>query len=325
MDSFKVDTMKIGIKRYYNIILTKDYNVGDDLFQILFNIVNKLGNEGNIIVSLPLFRLDHNIYHHIFTCVIRARRTVNGTMKRISLELFNNAENAISSLNTVDPYSIDKNGQCLNMEITKIENEDESVNTIGHIGWISTNDSSSYQIKSVDLFMSLSDQINNLFKVRESRLSDEAEFKCNLLNINLTLSYIFKYVNTFYNRRFRYIFDYESFNERFDERNGFNMFIQSRKDLEDYYESIKIMDINTFIFPDIDFYEREEDFNEITRIKNSSLYIGEFFSKVLSSRKRGLGCEMYHNLFSKMRHINYELRKLYNVCMDTSGFYHKLY
>ena len=40
MDYFKVDTMKIGIKRYYNIILTKDYNVGDDLFQILFNIVS---------------------------------------------------------------------------------------------------------------------------------------------------------------------------------------------------------------------------------------------------------------------------------------------
>ena len=295
----------------HNIIQLNDVIIGD-IFRDVHHYLSTKSPDKKKIIIINLIGYGNKSSPHFFKSIPGNFENYEGEkILFFDLYLFPNIELAVASEDI---------GDCLNMRLYSNNGKKSS-----HISWINSKEGCDYIEKDVRTFINISEQINSIFRVKETFLSDEAKISCfdfdiqEKFFINLSITYIFKYGKTYY-EKFGYKLNFEEYSE-----NGemVEVFDSSQK-VKDFFKEIRERDPKSLVIPlDREFYKTEDEYTKIITIYENSRTLGEFFSKILNNKD--LGCYIYYIIFENMLKNNGLVRRLKMLVDDTSSFYHKVY
>lgn len=282
-----------------------------DILEALYYYLKGLPKDRKTILVINLENNIGEVSAHFFNCFIDeyVKEGINTLV--LELNLFPNLELALISEDI---------GNCLNMRLYS----KEEIRT-SYLSWISTKEDCKYENKDIKTLIYLSDQINRIFNIRETFLSDEAKISCfdfvneERVSVNLSITNIFKYGETYY-QKYGFSIDYDRYLDEGEMAEVFN----SRGSIENFFDKVRKTYIGSMQIPlNIEFYKNKSILDKIKIYKDNSNTIGEFFFKILKDDK--LGCYIFDKIFKNMVKNNIILRRLVLLIEDTYSYYHKIY
>lgn len=182
--------------------------------------------------------------------------------------------------------------------------------------WLNSNNCDifeKYQItnkKRGDFLMSFVDRFNKYMSIPYFFTSDEAKFDCEGVSIDLSLSQIFKYEKTYY-EKYGFEFDMDVYKEK-DNQN----LIKNKNDYENTKKKIKNIKFEELVKPL--YYEEREYFDSV--INQNSYTLGDVMKNVLEN-----DCIAYHDLLLDLKKHNRHFKYLIEKIEDAKTSYVKKY